>query len=272
MPIKAAEVLDFIGVGGRAPRKQDFRFNFAVSGAVCADLHQGYYRQLPRLLREIGGSDDWAGAVVVIRVGINDVGTVPFLDRLAARPDDLDAYATIDACSAAIGSATDQLLLKEQRLRVVLVGVLDNSDWPPNLKRWRSAAETAAIRRGMDRFDAALRRIAAANPDRVIFFDDRQWFRTIWGGRDSNGQPAYRPIVLGHRLQVEHRQGDDFKSSVLQDGHAGSVWNALWARSLVDTLNADFGTAITPIKVEEVLGLIDPKGASFGPQATERTR
>jgi hypothetical protein len=272
MPIKVAEVLDFIGVGGRAPRKQDFRFNFAVSGAVCADLHQGYYRQLPRLLREIGGSDDWAGAVVVIRVGINDVGTVPFLDRLATRPDDAEAYAVIDACSAAIIQATDQLLLKEQRLRVVLVGMLDNADWPPNLQRWRSGSETSAIRRGLDRFDEALRGTAARHPGRVVFFDDREWFRAIWGGRDATGQPAYQPLMLGQRLKVEHRQGDDVTHSVLQDGHAGAVWNALWARSLVDTVNSAFGGAITPITIDEILELIDPHGVYSRREATSEPK
>ena len=44
-PIKVAETLDWLGLGGRAPRKRDFRYNFAVSGADCNDLITGYYRQ-----------------------------------------------------------------------------------------------------------------------------------------------------------------------------------------------------------------------------------
>lgn len=45
-----AEFRSALGLEGRAPKKLDFRYNFAVSGAGCADLVEGYSRQTQRLL------------------------------------------------------------------------------------------------------------------------------------------------------------------------------------------------------------------------------
>lgn len=256
--IKIAEALEFLGIGGRAPQKQDFRYNFAVTGARCADLHVGHYRQVPRLLREIRRHRAaWTDAIVVIRIGINDLGTTRFLDGLAAQPTEPDALGAIDSCSVAIDAAVQQLVQEVPTIRVVLVGILDNADWPPHIERWRSAAEIASIRAGLDRFDAALQRIAEQDPGRRAFFDDRQWFRSRWGERDSQGGPQYRPLVLGSRLTVEHGQGDVPTKSVLADGHAGAAWNALWARSMVEFLNSEFRTSITPITMLDVLALVD---------------
>ena len=42
---KIAEALDWIGWGGRTPRKQDFRYNFAFSGAEARELVTHFFRR-----------------------------------------------------------------------------------------------------------------------------------------------------------------------------------------------------------------------------------
>jgi hypothetical protein len=56
-------------------------------------------------------------------------------------------------------------------------------------------------------------------------------------------------------------EGDRPTHAVLADGHAGTAWNGLWARNLVDVLNRAFGLGIPQIRVEEIARLADPDGA-----------
>src|SRR3546814_18716325 len=77
--------------------------------------------------------------------------------------------------------------------------------------------------KGIDRFDVALRSIASADP-RIAFFDDRAWFQGYWGGRDARGVPAYRNVTVGD-MHVTNTSGEDPRTAVLADGHAGLGWN-----------------------------------------------
>src|SRR3546814_8502043 len=100
------------------------------------------------------------------------------------------------------------------------------------------------------RFDVALRSCASADP-LIAFFDDRVWFQGYWGGRDARGVPAYRTVTVGD-MHVTNTSGDDPRNAVLADGHAGLVWNVLWAKAMVDLLNAEFDAGIAPLSDTEV--------------------
>ena len=97
---------------------------------------------------------------------------------------------------------------------------------------------------------------------RIAFFDDRAWFAKRWGTRDAQGQPAYRPVVLASGLTVHNTIGDEPHHAVIADGHAGLVWNVLWAQSLVELLNQRLGLKITPIGDAEASRLVDSLLAS----------
>ena len=113
----------------------------------------------------------------------------------------------------------------------------------------------ANIHAGLDTYDGALR--AMANSDhRIAFFDDRAWFAARWGGRDPNGRPAYRALQLADDLAIENSLGDAPTSASVRDGHAGTAWNAEWARSLLDLANARFGLGIPAITRAEVAALV----------------
>ena len=47
---RIAELLSALGLEGRAPRKEDYRYNFAISGAECQELTEGRTRQAQRLV------------------------------------------------------------------------------------------------------------------------------------------------------------------------------------------------------------------------------
>ena len=79
-----AELRSAIGLEGRAPKKLDFQYNFAVSGAGCADLVEGYGRQTQRLLYLMKKKPlQWQNGLIVIRIGINSIGQTRQLERYA---------------------------------------------------------------------------------------------------------------------------------------------------------------------------------------------
>ena len=140
-------------------------------------------------------------------------------------------------------------------VRIVLIGDLDDSDWAPNLSKWHSARELAGIHAALDFYDSGLRSIARGYKY-TAFSDDRKWFRELWGERDSLGIPAYKTVTLSGSFPVYNSQGDDPHNNVVGDGHAGPVWNGLWAANLIKLVNREFNMNITPITDDEILGLI----------------
>lgn len=251
-----ARLREALGWTARAPRKLDHRHNFALSGARCDALTTGYHRQAPRLADLVDRAPGrWRQGIVVVRIGVNSFGMRDSLDRLARDPEDAVVQATIRDCLGRIRESIDLLRARQPDLRFVLVGILNNADWPKYLELWRTPQAIRNIEAGLDRFDATLKSWCAVDPA-LAFFDDRSWFAARWGRRGPGGEPAYRAVTVGGLLRVEHAIGDPPQHSVLADGHAGAVWNGLWAQSLVELLNVRFGTDIEPIRDREILDLL----------------
>lgn len=253
---RVADALEWFGLPGRHPRKRDYEYNFAISGAVCEDLNEGHRRQVPRLLATVKRDPQrWADGLVLIRIGTNSFGKVNMLDRLARDPQDATATQVIDACVAHVARAVAALRAAAPGVRVVLVGIFNNAHWVRYHARWQSPAEQRNLETAMDRFDTGLRALAAADA-RTAFFDDRAWFRGLWGGRGEDGRPAYRAVPFG-RWSVTNTAGDEPQHATLADGHAGTVWNALWAQALVGLLNRRFGLSIPPIETPELVDFVE---------------
>ena len=246
----------------RTPPKDDYRYNFAVSGANCSQVMGHPSREAIRLVDLMDTEPQaWRGAIVLIRIGINDVGAPDVLDalsrdRAAARPT-----AVINACIDAIGQAVTLIRRHHPDTYVVLVGVLSNADSSDKFDNWQSAREMANIDAGLDLFDNGLRKLAAADRH-VYFLDDRALFRSLWGERDGQGRPLYKTVHLSPGWAVTNTSGDDPHNAVVADGHCGVVWNTLWAQHLVTSLNAAFGLHLKPITDAEVIGFLQPSFAA----------
>ena len=248
----------WLGREGRSPPKQDYRFNFALSGADCSDLLEGYSQQARALLSLMDQEPArWRNGVVLIRIGINSFGDARDLEQLAHDPRAAGVQEKIAGCVRAIRDSVALLRGHHPKIRIVLVGIFNNADWPNYLDRWHDPVQLANIDEGLDAFDRALAGMAQADPG-IAFFDDRAWFAARWGSRDGQGLPAYRDLVLGN-LRVRNTAGDGPEHAVLADGHAGSAWNAEWARALVELMNARFQLAVTPIDRAEVIAALERK-------------
>ena len=249
----------WLGREGRSPPKQDYRYNFALSGADCTDLLEGHAQQARALLSLMGQEPArWRNGVVVIRIGVNSFGDAQDLEQLAHDPRAAAVQKKIAGCVQAIQWSVALLRSQHPRVRIVLVGIFNNADWPKYLDRWQDPAQLANIDEGLDVFDRALAEMARTDSD-IAFFDDRAWFATRWGSRDAQGLPVYRDLVLGN-LHVRNTAGDGPEHAVLADGHAGSAWNAEWARALVDLMNERFQLAVTPISQAEVIAALGGNG------------
>jgi len=243
--------LDTLGVPvGRAPRKEDYRYNFANEGARCDELMNTRRRQVPRLVALMDKEPDrWRDGVVVIRIGISNLAD--FIDSQAVNPGGPAMHKGIEECMVAYRQAVSLVRKTHPTTRIVLVGAFNDTHDAVNLHRWQSAIEVANISKMCDEFDNGLRSIVAATP-RTSFFDDRAWFRATWGSRDADGLPAYKTLAIGPSLRVTHSIGDGPTHSMLGDDHNGMVWNVLWAQSLVQHLHDVVNLPVTPISDEEV--------------------
>ncbi|MDR6538264.1 SGNH/GDSL hydrolase family protein [Variovorax soli] len=242
--------------GGRAPRKEDYLYNFANSGAACKNLMGGRFRQAPRLVALMDREPErWARGVVVIRIGLNNWGGL--LDLQASDPAAPELREATAFCAREIGAAVASIHARHRSTRILLVGIGNEADDPANFDRWQSATETRNIRIALDGFNAAIRHLADGDA-RLAYFDDLAWFQDHWGSRDAEGKPDYKAVEMGPELRVTNTIGDDPHNALLADRHAGLVWNALWAQALVARLREAFDLPITPIADEELRRFVEP--------------
>lgn len=248
---RTARMLRLAGVTMRAPRKEDFRHNFALSGARCTALTEGVTGQVEPLLRELSRDvERWSRGIVIIRIGVNSFGQPEHLDRLAAGED----VPEIPQCVRRIGEAVRAIRARAPGIRFVLVGIFDNAHWAKVTDRWQDTTQLRNIARALDEFDAGLMALATNDPG-IAFHDDRAWMASHWGGRGPDGRPAYTPFLFPDGFTVTNTAGDDPTNVVVQDGHMGTAANGLWLNSLMEAVNAQLGTAFTPIPLTEIAEL-----------------
>ena len=242
---------------GRAPRKQDYLYNFAYYGAICDDLMGRRMRQAPSLAALMAKEPArWQHGVVVIRMGLNDWQGM--LDLQARDPQAAELDAAIAHCRDRIGAAMALLRQQQPGLRFMVVGIGNEIDDPSQFERFRSAEETGNTAAALARFNGALRTLAEQTPG-AAFFDQDAWFRRLWGSRTPDGLPIYRTVTVGGGFEVSNAAaGDDPHNALLDDHHAGTVWNALWAQSLVARLREAFGLPLTPVSDEELWRYLQP--------------
>lgn len=253
-PGRIAYFKKFLGMEDRAPRKLDYRYNFALSGAKCSGLTEGMSRQTQRLVYLMNQSPRyWENGIVTIRIGINNLGTYDALNRFAASGLSQQAAHDVAECTNHIHKAVRLIRAEHKKTKIVLIGILSNADYVPWLAHWQSSAQISNISAVMDAFDAELRDIAKHDPN-ILFWDDRKWFERYWGGRDTNGHADHHAACLSG-VSIRYAQGNEPRNAVLSDGHAGTAWNGFWARDLLGALNIKFGYKFLPVNEDDIANL-----------------
>ena len=242
---------------GRVPTKEDFLHNFSYSGARCDDLMAGPFRQAPWLAALMQKEPErWRNGIVVIRMGLNDMQSM--LDLQASEPDAPRINEAISRCQSRIAEAIAQLRERQPGLKFLIVGMGNEIDDPGQFESYRSAEEVNNTDEAMERFNGALRDLAERTPG-AAFFDQDAWFRQRWGSRSADGLPdTYKTVTIGDSFKVTNTAGDDPHNALLNDHHAGTVWNALWAQSIVLRLREAFALPLTPIGDDELWRYVGP--------------
>lgn len=253
-----AKAQNALGWGGRYPRKMDYRQNFAFSGATCSDLSQGHMRQQLIDLMNLDPAR-WRRGIVVIRMGVNDVGTRQALARWAKNGEDPGLMSLVNQCVAEYKQVVSNIHQAHPETRIVLVGLFDNSNWAPLTEKWQDPISMRNIAEGLTAFNGPLKEMAQHDP-RLSFFDDEAWFRSHWGGRSDDGKPNYKVARINGQWPTPNSVGNSPNNSTLQDGHAGVIWNLLWAQALVDHINAKFATHIPNISEQELAQFLNTQG------------
>jgi hypothetical protein len=256
-PGVVARAREWLGMsGGRAPQKWDYLYNFANSGASCKNIMGGRFRQAPRLVALMDQDPArWQRGVVVIAIGDNDYSG--FLDLQARDPNAPELRQVIGYCAGEIGRAVALIHASHPSTRVLLVGLGNAADDPTNQDKLQSPEPLRNYRIALDAYNAAIRKVAADNPQ-TAYFDADRWQFDLFGTRNAEGKPVYKTVPLGPNLQLTYTMGDTPNNAVLADDHSGLAWNALWAQALVARMKEAFGLPLTPISDDEVIRFLDP--------------
>jgi hypothetical protein len=212
----------------------------------CKELMEGKFRQAPRLVALMDREPErWRRGVVVIRTGLGEWSQ--FMDLQAKDPNAPELQPVIDGCVKYVGDAIRLIRASHPATRVVVVGVVNEASDPLYFDRWQNGVEFGNIEKALGRLNGALRQLAR------------------WGSRPPDGTPVYKTVTIGGTLRVTNTAGDGPNHAIMEDHHSGLAYNALWAQSLVSSLNAGFGLSLTPITDQEVARFVLPLAdASFG--------
>jgi len=251
----------FLGLYAR-PRKQDFEYNFAVSGATCDTLPpQSFLRQsylASRLIKK--NPRYWNNGLVIIRIGVNDFGQWRHLKKYVSGNITQQVEKPILNCIDRIQDTVSLIRTSNVSVKIILLGIMDNSNWPPVMPLDDNGHRN--INRVLDIYDNDLRSIARNDPN-ILFVEDRKWVEHIIGYWNSEKYIGHREINLGGKTNISNSSGDNPHNIILNDEHSGTVLNGLWIQHLFHKLNDHFGTGFTPLLNSEIADLADPTG-QFG--------
>lgn len=248
-----------LGLYARMPRKQDFEYNFAFSGAKCDTLApHSYLKQSYNAITLIDKNPAyWSNGLVIIRIGINDIGQWPQLKKYIAGNITPQIKKPIQNCIARIRDAVSLIRMHQSSVKIILLGIMDNSNWPPIMPL--DDVGHRNINKVLDIYDNGLRSIARTDPN-ILFVEDRKWVEKTIGYWNTKQHIGFREINLGGKTNITNTKGNRPTNIILNDEHSSTVLNGLWVRHLFHKINNHFGTGFTPLLNSEIADLVDPNG------------
>lgn len=250
---RLARLRDQLGLLGRAPAKYDYQNNYAVSGLKCESLQSSWPYQARWLIKQLG-TDPPDHGLVVIRIGVNDLGQLESQDEHAADGLTDSAMRRVKSCTEHIIAAAKAIAAASPQIRIALLGMARDYNLDIEAASRFNAAQAARIESVFSEFDGQLNAFAQQAPN-VLFINDHDWHVARVGSR-LDRPPAASFAVAG--LQVLNRRGDHPQHLILADRHAGTLYNGLWLNHVIEQLNAGFGLSLTTLTEQELVELISP--------------
>jgi len=253
---RIARVKHWLGLTGRAPKKLDYEYNYAVSGLRCESLLQDWPYQARWLIKRLeNDSEQWQNGVVVIRIGVNNLGSTKQLVRWGNTGLDDYAKEVVNTCVSQISDAIEQILASHRSVKIALLGMCRACNITDTYTVWPNLSQIDKRNTVLGSFDQKLITFAK-HQDRVLFIDDVQWLIKRYG--DRHNEPIKFETTLADKTKIISQQGDHPSNLILADYHAGTVYNALWLNNLIDQLNIGYQLHLSPLSEEEIYSAIKP--------------
>jgi hypothetical protein len=253
---RIAKVKHWLGLTGRAPKKLDYDYNYAVSGLRCESLLQGWPYQAKWLIKRLESeATHWNNGLVVIRIGVNDLGSTEQLVTWGNTGLNKHAQEVVTTCITQINEAIDQILSIHSSVKVAVMGMCRDCNITDTYTVWPKISQIENRNQVLSHFDKKLINYASQH-NRVLFIDDVKWLSKRYG--DRHHEPIKFETKLANKVKIISRQGDHPSNLILADYHAGTVYNALWLNNLIDQLNTGFQLHLSPLTEEEIYSAIKP--------------
>jgi hypothetical protein len=251
---RIAGILSSLGFSTRAPRKLDYKYNYSLSGIGCRSLSTEWPYQYRWLLSELNENPlAWKRGIVIIRIGVNDIGQRAHLRQWAETGLDEYSKGLVNQCVDEIASVAGELI-DNHDVRVAIVGIAHDYNWPDSFSEWPERQQIARISAVLESFDTQLLSLASRSPQ-LAFIDDSSWFRSRFGDRQT--EDLRFEFSISTNVSIKNAIGNRPENLILEDGHSGTVANAFWLSAMIESLNDQFGLNLEPIRDEEILSLIN---------------
>lgn len=253
---RIAKVKHWLGLSGRTPKKLDFEYNYAFSGTRCQSLLEDWPFQARSFIERLKKQPkQWDNGLVIIRIGVNDLGQEEEMDRWAQTGLDKFAHDAVAQCISHIEQATDRILQAHASVRVALIGICRDYNITTTFENWPHQQQVINIEEVLNNFDESLSHYAKGS-DRVAYLNDYQWLVDRFGSRLSNTLSF--KTTLANKLTIINDKGDHPSHLVLEDNHASTVYNGLWLNNMINQLNQIYKLNLTPLTEEEIYSVISP--------------
>ncbi len=253
---RIAKVKYWLGLSGRTPKKLDFEYNYAYSGARCRSLLKTWPYQARSFMEQLKKHPkQWDNGLVIIRIGVNDLGQEEEMDRWAQTGLDKFARDAVAECVGHIVQATNQILEVHASVRVALIGICRDYNITTTFENWPHQQQVINIEEVLNHFDESLMNYAKGS-DRVDYLNDYQWLVDRFGSRLTN--TLRFKTTLANKLTITNDKGDHPSHLVLKDNHAGTVYNGLWLNNMISQLDQIYKLNLTPLTEEEIYSVISP--------------
>jgi len=248
---RIAHIKNMLMLKSRSPKKLDYEYDFAVSGLGCRSLLDDWPYQGKWLLNELRSNPEyWASGLVIIKIGINDIGKNSDLIKWRMTGLDQQAEILVSDCVNSILKITKAILDESPGIRVAISGVTRNYNFMDEWDEKLNKDEINNIEKVLSAFDTRLQNYADDLPT-VAYIDDHFWFNRIFGSQESGNLKSKIEFIDG--VELINASGDEPVNMLLQDHHTGTLYNGLWIAHLVNELNKQLGMTLSPPNFYDVI-------------------
>ena len=248
---RIARIKNMLMLKSRSPKKLDYEYNFALSGLKCRSLLDDWPYQGKWLLNELKSNPGyWANGLVIIKIGINDLGQNSDLIKWKKTGMDQKSSILVSNCINSIIKISDLILAESPGIRVAITGMVRGYNFMDEWNEKLNKHDIQNIESVLSEFDFRLKKYAN-NLTRVAYIDDHFWFNRIFGSQEFDNLKSKIEFIEG--TELINASGDEPINMLMQDNHTGTLYNGLWITHLVNELNGQFGMSLSIPNYQDVM-------------------